>query len=150
MDPAKDEEALYELLYNDVGCNGKRGHDAGRGDDDSVDAQEVKVSGATARAVLPLPRVADARRLALTQRLKTELSAKTEECAAMLGQINDLQLQVSLPLTCCSDVSRRRGCLIGDRCAGEKAEAHEGDAGRQHFLAVQDCGRRDREERRAE
>ena len=31
----------------------------------------------------------------------------------MLGQINDLQLQVSLPLTCCSDVSRRRGCLIG-------------------------------------
>lgn len=36
------------------------------------------------------------------QRLKTELSAKTEECATMLGQINDLQLQVPV-LSCRSE-----------------------------------------------
>lgn len=43
MEPAEDEEALYELLYDNIKRNGKRGLDAGRGDDDSVEAQEIKV-----------------------------------------------------------------------------------------------------------
>ena len=44
MDPAKDEEALFEQLYNDIirSDRKKRGRDAADG---CVDEQEFKVSG---------------------------------------------------------------------------------------------------------
>lgn len=44
MDPAKDEEALYEQLYNELISSGSNKRDRGA-TDGYVDAQEFKVRG---------------------------------------------------------------------------------------------------------
>ena len=107
MDPAKDEEALYEQLYNELisGGNNKRDRDASAG---YVDAQDFKVrgyicrSGCPARAFHPIEigsaRCSSKLYCRRLQRLKAELTSKTQECAALQDKVSELQLvSISLP-----------------------------------------------------
>ena len=43
MEPAEDEDTLYELLYDEIGRGGKR--ELSHADGDVVEAQEFKVTG---------------------------------------------------------------------------------------------------------
>ena len=91
MEPAQDEDDLYDLLHDEIAASRSRPRPGGA-EDDEEQRQDTKVRATHPHPHHPGPH---GRPGGGAQRLRRELGAKTEQCAALQRQVDDLQSQVS-------------------------------------------------------
>ena len=147
MEPAQDEDDLYDLLHDEIAASRSRPRPGGA-EDDEEQRQDTKVRPAPPP---PHPLRASPRpqRAARWWRAAAEAGVGGEDGAVRRAAAAGRRSAVA------GEPRRRPHCCCcagepGPPAPGQEADAHEGDARRQHLVALQDGGRRDRAEGRAE
>ena len=149
MEPAQDEDDLYDLLHDEIAASRSRPRPGGA-EDDEEQRQDTKVRATHPHPHHPRLRATPAQRAARWWRAAAEAGAGGEDGAVRRAAAAGRRPAVAGEPRRPPHGPAAAPCEPGPPAPGQEADAHEGDARRQHLVALQDGGRRDRAERRAE